>query len=82
MEYKRKYTDEEIGDLIAWMEKNLERLPESLQYNQATFIPDLKKTVTNYIDLVRQHKDDPAFNGQVFQFFVMRELLIEQGLPE
>lgn len=82
MKYKRKYTDEEINGLIAWMEKNMEKLPESLQFNQATFIPDLKKTVTNYIDLVKQHKNDPAFNGQVYQFFVMRELLIKQGLPK
>ena len=82
MEYKRKFTDEEIDDLLAWMKKNLKQMPKSLQFNEATFIPDLKKTVENYLDLVRQHRDDPAFNGQVYQFFVMRDLLIEQGLPE
>ena len=81
MEYKRNFTDEETDDLIAWMEKNMEQLPESLQYNQATSIPDLKKTVSDYIDLVRQHRNDPAFNGQIYHLFVMRDLLIAQGLP-
>lgn len=82
MKYKRKFTDEEIQDLIEWMERNLENLPQSLQFNKATFIPDLKDTVVKYIDLVHQHKDDPAFNGQIFQLFVMRDLLIKQGLKE
>lgn len=81
MEYKRHFTDEETDELIAWMEKNMEQLPESLQYNQATFIPDLKKTASDYIDLVRQHRNDPAFNGQIYHLFVMRDLLIAQGLP-
>lgn len=82
MEYKRTFTDEEIDDLIAWVEKNLEQMPQSLQLNQATFIPDLKSTAAKYIDLVRQHRDDPAFNGQVYHLFIMRDLLIAQGMPE
>lgn len=73
MEYRKHYTDAELDELVGWFEKNMERLPASLRMSESTLIADFPHTVRLYFDIVRQHKDNPTYSGQIYQLFKMRD---------
>lgn len=80
MEFKKKYTEEEIEELCSWFQKNEDKLPESLRVDNATFIKDLRKTVLLYIPLARDRREILCFSGQVFFLFKIRKKLMEMGI--
>ncbi len=80
MEFKKTYTEEEIEELIAWFEKNDDKLPESLYVDNATFIKELRYTVHLYFPLVRERRESICFSGQVFFLFKIRKKLMEMGI--
>ncbi len=79
MEYKALHTEEEFADVTTWFRERLDRLPKSLRVDQATYIPDLRKTVERYFDFIAQHRGHRRFGGQLDHLFRMRHILQEQG---
>ena len=58
---KNFYTKDEFKDLQAWFEK--QNLPDSLQVDKATYIPDLKDTVTRLLDQAKVCHENPKMQG-------------------
>lgn len=77
MEYKKQYSHEELEEILNWFEKNMDKLPASLQLNKATYIKDLPKTVHQYFDLIKQQKDNPTYSGQIHHLFEMRDAVLQ-----
>ena len=73
MEYKKHFTDQEIEEVCNWFKAHFDQLTETLQLDKATCIRNFKQTVELYFDICRQHKDNPTYSGQIFQFFKMKE---------
>ena len=61
MEYKKHYTDEELAEVVNWFKEHFDELPQSIHIDKATYIADLKHTVTLYYDIVAKHKDNPTY---------------------
>jgi hypothetical protein len=80
MEYKKIYTQEELNDLFEWMKQHIPNMPESLQLNDATFIPNLPMTAEYYLELSEMHKLNPTYGGQIHHLFEIRECLEKMGL--
>lgn len=78
MKYKKHYTDKELRDVVGWFEQNMDRLPQSLHVDKATFLPDLGRTVRFYFDIARDHKDNPTYAAQIFLLFKIRKALEEK----
>ncbi len=83
MEYKKHYTDEELGEVVGWFKSHFDELPDSLHIDKATYISDFKHTVTLYYDIASQHKDNPTYAAQIRHLFLMRDAVLklwkEQG---
>ncbi len=73
MEYKKIYTQEEIDEITAWFETHKDELPEKLNVDKATHMPDFRRTVQNYIDIAREHRDNATYSGQIYFLFRMRD---------
>ena len=54
MEYKKHYTDEELNEVVGWFKSHFDELPASLYIDKATYVKDLKHTVTLYYDIVNK----------------------------
>ena len=64
--YKPAYTKQEVDELTRWFEERMDRLPATLQLNEATAASDLPRTVT--------------FSGYMSHLDLIRLRLKEQGL--
>ena len=84
MEENRKYRpdyDEAFRDeQLKWFEERIERLPQSLQINDATYSPNLKVTVDGLMRTLRCNKSSITFSGYMETLLQIREKLEEQGL--
>ena len=80
MEYKKIYAPDELADIIKWTKENMHRLPESLQLDAATFIPDLHTTMETYIEICEAHAENPTYGAQIRHIFMMRDKLINDNL--
>ena len=79
MEFKKHFSDDELKQLVGWFEEHMERLPDSLQLDRATFIKDLKHTVKLYFDVVKLHKDNPTYSGQIYLLYQIKACLEAQA---
>lgn len=62
MENKKNfYTKDEFKELQAWFEA--QNLPESMQVDKATYIPNLKETVLRLLDQAKVCYDNPKMQG-------------------
>lgn len=77
MEYKKLYSKEEISEVIQWFKNHYEQLPESIYLDKAAYIPDLKRTVRLYCELVVENMNNPTYSGQIRHIFLMREAIEE-----
>ncbi len=73
MEYKKLYSQEEIDEIIAWFEAHEDQLPQSLDVDKATHMPDFRNTVKNYMDIARLHRENATYSGQIYFLFQMRD---------
>lgn len=60
-ENKSSYTKEEFKELQAWFDNR--QLPQSLQVDKATYIPDLKDTVSRLLDQAKVCHENPKMQG-------------------
>ena len=73
--YKPAYTKQEVDELTRWFEERMDRLPATLQLNEATAASDLPRTV-------KVHKENISvtFSGYMSHLDLIRLRLKEQGL--
>ena len=81
MEYKKHYTPEELSEVVEWFKKHFDQLPESLHLDKATYIKDLKHTVTLYYDILAKHHENPTNAAQIRHIFLMRDAVL-RDYPE
>ncbi|MBM6865431.1 hypothetical protein H6A66_09660 [Bacteroides caecigallinarum] len=58
------YTREELAELEAWF-KDIQ-LPESLQLDKATFIPDVRETLDRLVLQAEINCDNPKMQGPIY----------------
>ena len=58
------YTREELAELEAWF-KDIQ-LPESLQLDKATFIPDVRETPDRLVLQAEINCDNPKMQGPIY----------------
>ncbi|CDA44044.1 MAG: DUF6965 family protein [Bacteroidales bacterium] len=78
MEYKKHYTDEELAEVVNWFKEHFDELPQSIHIDKATYIADLKHTVTLYYDIVAKHKDNPTYAAQIHHIYQMRDAVLRK----
>lgn len=74
MKFKKKYSEEEISELVSWFDAHAKELPSSLRFDKATFIPDFPATVKKYIAIAHAQRKNPFNAGQIYTLFKMRDL--------
>ena len=80
MDYKSIFSKEELKELTDWFKERKDKLPETLQVDDATFVKDLRQTVDYYLRLVELYHDKRAFSGQLYLLERIRNKLIGLGL--
>ena len=80
MDYKSIFSKEELNELTDWFNERKDKLPETLQVDDATFVKDLRQTVDYYLRLVELYHDKRAFSGQLYFLERIRKKMIELGL--
>lgn len=74
-ENKSFYTKEEFKELQEWFENG--QLPQSLQVDKATYIPDLKDTVLRLLDQAKVCHENPKMQGCLILLEHIRKKLEE-----
>ena len=80
MDYKSIFSKEELNELTDWFNERKDKLPETLQVDDATFVKDLRQTVDYYLRLVELYHDKRAISGKLYLLERIRKKLIELGL--
>ena len=72
--YKPAYTKQEVDELTRWFEERMDRLPATLQLNEAT--------VKALLAVLKVHKENISvtFSGYMSHLDLIRLRLKEQGL--
>ena len=76
------YTKQEVDELTRWFEERMDRLPATLQLNEATAASDLPRTVKALLAVLKVHKENISvtFSGYMSHLDLIRLRLKEQGL--
>lgn len=61
--FKAKYTEAFLEEQVKWFEERMDRLPQSLQINDAAYSPDLRRTVKGLIATLQNNKPSTVFAG-------------------
>lgn len=80
MEYKKKYTREEIGALADWYRRHWQELPDTLQLDTATRFLRLRQTIQSLFAVYDLHGEHKAFGGHIYQLWKIQRKLQEQGI--
>ncbi|MCR4921881.1 MAG: hypothetical protein K5945_09315 [Bacteroidaceae bacterium] len=75
--FKPEYKEEEMQELFEWFEQRMDRLPKTMQIDEATSTSDLRRTVVSYIRLLRSMKLTISHSGYVAHLLLIRERLRE-----
>lgn len=73
--FKNSYSDQEYAELFAWFKERMDRLPQSLQIIDCASTDDLRMTVTSYIRLISNSKQNISNSGYTAQLLTIREAL-------
>jgi hypothetical protein len=64
IDYNKKYHKEDIEELRAWFASHT--LPQSMQIDESTFTPNLKKTVDALMHQAQRIYDNPNLYGVIY----------------
>ncbi|MBQ2459848.1 MAG: hypothetical protein II505_04160 [Bacteroidaceae bacterium] len=78
--FKTKYSPAELDELFAWFDSRMDRLPESLQVDEATYSANVLETVSAYIRTIKNCELTVSLNGYVSQLMLIRERLKQEGV--
>lgn len=73
--YNPNYTEAILEKEIKWFEERMDRLPQSLQINEATHTDNLRLTVESLIKTLRHNKPCVTFSGYFHTLTQIRERL-------
>lgn len=82
MDFKPHYSVDEMASLAAWYEKHRGDLPATLQTAAAVQYTNLPATVRTLLEIYDLHAADPAFAGQIYHLWQIKDALVAQGFPE
>lgn len=71
--YAKHFNDSDLDDMLRWINENLDNLPESLRVDSGTYIPDLRTSVSHYLEIIPMHRENPTYSGQIYLMFRIRE---------
>lgn len=76
------YKKAEAEDVLVWFEEHLDRLPQTLQLNEATSTKNLPRTVEALMSVVKSREDmlDVTFSSYMSHLILIRQRLMEQGM--
>ena len=78
--YKKSFTEAEVKACFAWFERNMDRLPQSLELNVGVRIPDVSFTVQNLMHkLQHQMKGNPTYSGEFSNLLYIQHCIKEQA---
>lgn len=80
MKYKADYDEAFRDEQIRWFEERMDRMPKSLQIDDATYSEDLKLTINGLIRTLSRNAPSVVFSGYMNTLLHIREKLEEQGL--
>ena len=80
MDYKSIFSKEELKELTDWFKERKDKLPETLQVDDATFVKDLRQTVEYYLRLVELSHDNRTVSGQLYRLDRIRNKGIARGV--
>lgn len=80
--YKPAYAKQEVDELTRWFEERMDRLPATLQLNEAMGTSDLPRTVKALLAVVKAHKENISvpLSGYMSHLEIIRLRLKEQGM--
>lgn len=76
MEKKSVHSPESIKEITEWFAAQHDRLPQTLQLNKATRLPNLPHTVDLLLDLARAQRGNATFDNEVNLLFEIRDRLM------
>ncbi len=80
MDFQKQYSEKELKDLAQWFKSNKELLPASFRLDKATNYPNLHYTVGIIIEQAHLLSKNTTYSGLAYQYFLLREKLIERGV--
>ena len=79
MEKKGLYTEEELEIFLKWF--NEQKLPKTMQIDDATYTPDLKETIISLTGQARLCFKNPKMQGCIHLLNRIKSKLEEQANP-
>lgn len=73
-EFTKEYTKEYVYELIEWFEAQT-NIPESIYIDQATYVPDLKKTIFILCDVAKDVYENHHMWGSIVLLEKIKKLL-------
>lgn len=74
MYYKPTYSKSEIEALLAWIEKNKENLPKSMDLGHGQVIKDMNMTLKQLMHLASVGYNNPTFSGPIKLLYQIKEI--------
>lgn len=80
--YRPGYKKAEAEEVLGWFRERMERLPRSLQLNEATSTKNLPRTVEALMSVVKSRENmlDVTFSSYMSHLLLIRQRLMEQGM--
>jgi hypothetical protein len=74
------YTKEEVKALTDWLVVHKDEMPDSLELDQATTIPDVKKTCHLMSEMALESYERPGLKGHIEILFRIQKKLQDLGI--
>ena len=78
--YRADYNEAFRDEQLKWFEERMDKLPETMQINAATFSPNLRLTVQGLMSTLRRNTPSVTFSGYMETLLQIRDQLEQQGL--
>ncbi|MBP5514531.1 MAG: hypothetical protein J6Y04_07130 [Bacteroidaceae bacterium] len=78
--YKKNYTEAFREEQLRWFEERMDKLPKTLQIDEATYTPDLPLTVHNLSLTLRNYAPSIIFSGYMETLMKIKDKLKAEGM--
>ncbi len=78
--FKKDVSQQELEEIIEWFEARMDRLPETMQIDKATYTGNLPATVKSYLNMLKGRKVSVTFCGYIAHLGVIRKRLQLGGM--
>ena len=77
MEFKSKYTKEEIEELAKWFDTH--EYEDEVEFGKGQKTTNLKENISKMIVMARAQHENSCIAGQIWNIFNIKDALISQG---